>query len=174
MTLYHGSSVPHLTELKPFLSNHEKPFVYLTDDQTLALLYAHNPIARPGGFFPYWFDKSGQLHYDEFFSGQTSLIYEHHDGWVYSAETQDLPRLDKMPWVYLSNTPVPLRGAEHIPDLYRALLDAEKVGRIIIHRYEDIPPEQQERHRQVVRRSFADHGEDDYMRFMRTYMPELF
>lgn len=52
MLLYHGSAVTGLTTLTPRQSNHERPYVYLTDSATLALLYAHNPIARPGGFFP--------------------------------------------------------------------------------------------------------------------------
>lgn len=174
MLLYHGSAVAGLTVLLPRLSNHERPYVYLTDSATLALLYARNPIARPGGFFPYWFDQGGQLHYDEYFPEQTRIIYESREGWVYRAEDSSLPHPDRMPWVYLSTDPVPVFGAEHIPDLYSALLAAEKAGRICIHRYEDFTPEQQERHRQVVRRSLDGPTVDDYLRFLRQYMPELF
>lgn len=174
MTLYHGSSVPRLTELKPFPSNHGKPYVYLSDNATLALLYAHNPIARPGGFFPYWFDKEGMLHYDEYFPYQLHRMYGGHDGWIYHAEADGLAQLDKMPWVYLSESPVQITHAVHVPDLYAALLDAEQAGQLILHRYEDIPEEQRERHRRVVRRSLEGHEEDDYARFLREYMPELF
>lgn len=174
MLLYHGSSVAGLTTLTPRLSNHERPYVYLTDSATLALLYAHNPITRPGGFFPYWFDQAGQLHYDEYFPDQTRIIYEGREGWVYRTADCGLPHLDRMPWVYLSTAPVQLLDAEHVPDLYSALLAAEKTGRICIHRYGDFTPEQQERHRQIVRRSLDGPTVDDYLRFLRQYMPELF
>lgn len=174
MLLYHGSPAGGIRALRPSPSNHDKPCVYLTDCPALALLYAHNPIARPGGFFPYWFDKAGQLHYDEYFPDQTQLIYAGHPGWVYQAEADGLQRLEKMPWVYLSEAETPVAGAEYVPDLYAALLLAESEGRLTLHRYGSIPPEQQEIHRRIVRRSMEGHGEDDYIRFLREYMPELF
>ena len=40
MLLYHGSSVSGLTQLKPFLSEHQKPYVYLSSNPVVALLYA--------------------------------------------------------------------------------------------------------------------------------------
>ena len=174
MTLYHGSFVPHLTKLMPFPSNHGKPYVYLSDNATLALLYAHNPIARPGGFFPYWFDKAGKLHYDEYFPDQMHQMYGGHDGWVYHASANGLTQLDNMPWVYLSESPVQVIRAVHIPDLYAALLDAEQAGQLILHRYKDIPEEQREIHRKIVRKSLEDQPVADYVRFLRAYMPELF
>lgn len=173
MQLYHGSPTGGIAELRPAPSNHGKPYVYLTDCPTLAQLYAHNPIERPGGFFPYWFDKAGTLHYDEYFPDQTRRMYAGHSGWVYTADVADIPRLDKMPWVYLAEDHVPVNGAQFVPDLYAALLDAEAAGRLVLHRYEDIPEAQRERHLQVVRRSLEGHGEDDYRRFVREYMPQV-
>lgn len=174
MLLYHGSPTGGIQALQPAPSNHGKPYVYLTSSPTLALLYAYNPIARPGGFFPYWFDKAGTLHYDEYFPDQTRRLYEGHAGWVYTADADSLPQLEKMPWVHLSEADVPVHQAEFIPDLYAALLQAERQGHLILHRYDDIPPAQQERNRQVVRRSLAGHDNDDYTRFIRQYMPEVF
>ncbi len=174
MTLYHGSSTASIEQLQPFSSNHDRAYVYLTDCATLALFYAHNPIQRPGGFFPYWFDKEGRLQYDEYFPDQLRAMYEGHSGWVYHVESDGLPQLEKMPWVYLSETPVPVLHAEYVPDLYAALLQAESDGRLRLNRYEDIPAAMQERHRQVVRRSLEGHAEDDYVRFLRQYMPEIF
>lgn len=174
MTLYHGSSTSGITALRPAPSNHDKPYVYLTDNPTLTLLYAHNPIKRPGGFFPYWFDKSGLLHYDEYFPDQTRRLYQGHSGWVYSVEAAELPQLDRMPWVYLSEVDVPVTHAEFIPELYAALLTAEKAGLLVLHRYENTPEAQREIHRKIVRMSLEGHDEDDYVRFLRDYMPELF
>lgn len=174
MTLYHGSHLSGLTVLKPSLSNHDKAYVYLSDNATLALFYAYNPIRRPGGFFPYWFDKHGTLLYDEYFPDQLRLIYAGHDGWIYHTDADSLPRLDKMPWVHLSESPVPITHAEYIPDLYQAMLDAEKAGKFVFNRYESIPESQRDIHRRVVRNSLAGRGEDDYVQFMRRHIPELF
>ncbi|MBR3764236.1 MAG: hypothetical protein IKK57_06750 [Clostridia bacterium] len=174
MLLYHGSPTGGIRALRPSPSNHDKPYVYLTDCPSLALLYAYNPIERPGGFFPYWFDKAGQLHYDEYFPDQTRRLYAEQAGWVYRVEAAALIRLDKMPWVWLSEAETPVAGAEFIADLYAALLLAESNGQLMIHRFEDIPPAQQEIHRRIVRQSMEGHHEDDYIRFLQQYIPELF
>lgn len=172
MNLYHGSGTPDLTLLKPFVSNHSKSYVYLSNSATLALLYAHNPIKRPGGFFTYWFDKERTLHYDEYFPDQTRLLYAGQAGWVYTVDTEDLPQLDTMPWVYLSEAPVAVAHAKYIPDLYIALLQAEATGQLCIHRYDDIPEARRATHQQIVRNSLKEHDEDDYRRFVRQYMPQ--
>jgi len=174
MLLYHGSSVGGITALQPRQSWHDKPYVYLTDSATLALLYAHNPIKRPGGFFTYWFDKAGKLHYDEYFADQTRCMYQGHSGWVYQLEADNLVQLDKMPWVYLSETDVQVSQSVFIPDLYKALLDAEQAGHIILHRYEALPEAQREIHRKIVRKSLEGSPEADYVRFLQEHMPELF
>lgn len=173
MTLYHGSDVPALTHLKPFSWVGETPYAFLCSISALALIYAHNPMQRPGGFFTYWVDKTGQLHYDEYFPDQTRLLYQGHGGWVYTAEIDDLIQHEKMPWVYMSEEPVPLAQAEYFPDLYEALLQAEKDGRLKLHRYEDLTEQQHETRRGIVRESLQTHGEDDYRRFIRAHMPEV-
>lgn len=174
MLLYHGSPIKGLTELRPFPSNHDQPYVYLTPCPTLALLYAHNPIERPGGFFPYYFSKDGQLHYDEYFPNQLRVMYQGHSGCIYAADEDAFPTLEKMPWVYLANRPVTVTACRFIPDLYGALLDAEQDGRLILHRYESLPGPQQEIHRRIVRQSLEGHDEDAYVRFIREHMPEVF
>lgn len=173
MILYHGSDVPALTHLKPFSWAGETPCAFLCSISALALIYAHNPMQRPGGFFTYWVDKTGQLHYDEYFPDQTRLLYQGHGGWVYTAEIDDLIQHEKMPWVYMSEEPVPLAQAEYFPDLYEALLQAEKDGRLKLHRYEGLTEQQHETRRGIVRESLQTHGEDDYRRFIRAHMPEV-
>lgn len=69
MKLYHGSPVPNLTVLRPPLSKHSRPLVYLTDIPELAAIYAHNPLTPPNYFFSYYV-RDGVLHYDEYFPGQ--------------------------------------------------------------------------------------------------------
>lgn len=174
MLLYHGSSTSGIITLRPSISNHAKPFVYLTDCAVLALLYAHNPIKRPGGFFPYYFDKAGLLHYEEYFCDQTRKIYAEHSGWIYTAETGSFSHLEKMPWVYLSETDVSVSDTTFIPDIYAALTEAERDGQLIIHRYEDASVEQRKMNLRVVQKSLEGHANEDYVRFLRKHMPVAF
>ena len=56
MILYHGSSVGGITELKPFLSEHKKEYVYLTSNPVVALLYTVKSVPKPFSFYPYGFN----------------------------------------------------------------------------------------------------------------------
>ena len=67
MTFYHGSPVGGLNELKPFLSEHEKQYVYFTQNPVVALLYAVHPVPKPFSYYPYGFDKDGTIHYSEYY-----------------------------------------------------------------------------------------------------------
>ena len=174
MVLYHGSPTGGITALRPALSNHGKPYVYLTHSKPLALLYAHNPLPAPQGWFPYFW-RDDVLHYDEYFPGALAEIYGGQGGWVYTCEGE-WPALEKMPWVYLSQEEVPVAAARYVPDLLAALLEWERRGELIIHRYEDIPEKQREIHRRVVARSAegldsGDPGVREYLDFIRTHMP---
>lgn len=59
MEWYHGSPVGGLTELKPFLSEHGKPYLYFAEDPLVALLYAVKPVPKPLSFYPYGFAGDG-------------------------------------------------------------------------------------------------------------------
>lgn len=52
MILYHGSPVGGLTELKLFLSEHGRPYLYFADNPLVALLYAVKPVPKPFSFYP--------------------------------------------------------------------------------------------------------------------------
>ena len=176
MKLYHGSGVPALTELRPFLSGHGKPCVYLTHSEELATVYAHNPIPG-GGWFTYRWPGDGKLHYDEYFPDALRIIYQGHSGWIYTCEG-DLPTLEKMPWVSLSEAPLPVTGSRFIPDLYEELLRCEAEGRLIVHRWDTIPDRVRDAFARTVLRSVEDHHlperpDDPYLRFIRTHLPGL-
>lgn len=61
MTLYHGSPVADLKELKPYLSEHGKPYIYFAENPLIALLYAVKPVPKPFSFYPYGFGNDGSI-----------------------------------------------------------------------------------------------------------------
>ena len=177
MMLYHGSATPGLTRLIPFQSNHDRPYVYLTHSPALAALYAHNPMTRPNGWFTYRWDREGRLHYDEYFPGQLAALYQGQTGCVYAAEAE-LPAMEKMPWIYLSEIPVQVTACQDIPDLMAHLLLLETRGELIVHRYETLSDAARENFRRIVRReidknALREHPESEYAMFLHRYMPEV-
>ena len=66
MILYHGSPIGDLTELRPFLSEHQKPYIYLASNPVVALLYAVKPAPKPFSFYPYGFDGN-KVVYSEYY-----------------------------------------------------------------------------------------------------------
>lgn len=175
MTLFHGSSVAGIRELRPGLSNHGKPYVYLTHSPVLAAIYAHNPLTRPNGFFSYWWGKDGTLCYDEYFENQLEVIYSGQRGYVYTCQGE-FPQLEKMPWVYLSESPVDVTEVSEIPDLYAQLLQYEQESLLRVRRWHEASEKQREIWENVVRRSLQ--GTDvttesgrEYAAFVRKYFP---
>ncbi len=177
MTLYHGSNIAALETLVPFQSNHEKPYVYLTDNEALAVLYAHNPLTRPNGFFTYRFDSTGKLHYDEYFEDALHAIYSGHGGYVYSCEAALSP-MPNMPWVYVSGQPVAVAACRFIPDLYEEALRMERAGALIVHRYATLPERFLASIREMMLAEIEKHGlrgqpESEYALFIKRHFPGL-
>lgn len=177
MVLYHGSPVAGLKVLQPFLSNHGKPYVYLSNNDTLALIYAHNPVPRPYSFFSYRFDDKKQLHYDEYFPDALRVIYSGQSGWVYTCEA-DLPVLKEMPWVYLSQTPVDVIHSRFVPDLYEELLLRQEAGQLCVHRYETLTEPMLRCIKTMGLEEIEKYGlrnkpDDPYRQFLHEHYPEL-
>lgn len=174
MILYHGSATPDITTLRPFLSNHGKPYVYLTDCPALAVIYAHSPVE--GGYFPYFFDKEGQLCYEEYFPNALDL-YKGFGGYVYTAEAEALNQLEKMPWVYLSQEPVAVTGCRFIPDLYEELLALDEAGSLKLVRFGELTEKKLQGIYGMLRRNAETLGlknrDDEYARFFKAHFPFL-
>ena len=86
LTFYHGSPVDGLSELKPFLSEHGKPYIYFSIEPLVALLYAVRPVPKPFSFYPYGFDKDGCVVYSEYFENAFYELYHGKTGYLYQCE----------------------------------------------------------------------------------------
>ena len=180
MKLYHGSPNGSIDVLKPQQSNHEKEYVYFITHEVLAVLYAYNPIERPGGFYTYSFGNNGEVYYNEFFEGQLEKIYSGKSGYVYSINNDDynLKKLEKMPWVYLSEKTIKVEKPLFISDIYKEVLRLEKQGKIIVNRYETLSNEQREKYRNVVikdieMKDLKNRMDNSYSKFLHEHFPDL-
>lgn len=171
MQLYHGTNIDKLTTLNPCISNHEKPYVYFTDCFNLAVMYAAKNHINT-----YWF-KDGVLHYDEYFENQFKVLHNEKSGTIYGFDGT-LQRLDKMPWVYLSETPVDVRPVLHIDNVYEYLTKLVEQGKIILHSFDSFSDKAKEFHfgqiyNEIINDDLISKPDDSYALFIQKHFPTV-
>lgn len=129
MTFYHGSPVGGLNELKPYLSEHEKQYIYFTQSPVVALLYAVHPVPKPFSYYPYGFDKDGTIHYSEYYQNAFSDIYKSKQGYLY--ECDDIPSIGnstQINGVFVYENAVKVDRVTTIPNLYERFMEYQQQG----------------------------------------------
>lgn len=139
MTFYHGSPIGGLNELQPFLSEHGKPYIYFATNPLVALLYAVKPVPKPFSFYPYGFDKNGNVIYSEYYENAFCDLYKCKVGYLY--ECDDLKNTDtptQINCAYTSAEPIKVDRVTMIPDLYTFYKEQEKKGLFRVKPKKDI------------------------------------
>lgn len=129
MTFYHGSPIGGLTELKPVLSEHGRAYVYFATNPLVALLYAVKPVPKPFSFYPYGFDRNGNVVYSEYYEDAFYDLYHGRSGYLY--ECDDLKGLEaptQINCAYTSALPVKVNRVTKIPDLRAFYVEQEERG----------------------------------------------
>lgn len=139
MPFYHGSPIGGLKELKPFLSEHGKPYIYFSSNPDVALLYAVKPVPKPFSFYPYGFDKNGGIVYSEYFENAFFHLYGGKVGYLY--ECSSLKNLDNPTQIncaYTCTESVKPDKVTEISDLYAFFRERESKGLFKIKKRTDI------------------------------------
>lgn len=139
LTYYHGSPVAGLTELKPALSEHGKPYIYFATDPLVALLYAVKPVPKPFSYYPYGFED-GIVVYSDYFENSFETLYKGKTGYLYECDnivnTQQPTQIN---CAYTCTENVVVRSATEVSDLYQYYQEQERVGKFRIRRFNEIP-----------------------------------
>lgn len=136
--LYHGSSIGKLTELKPFLSEHSKPYIYFASNPVVALFYTVKAVEKPFSWFPYGF-KNGIPVYTEYYPEALADVYKGKMGYIYEFENIDgAKNPTEINCACVCTAPLKTEKITEIPDVYKRLLEHEKNGELIVERYEDL------------------------------------
>lgn len=177
MKWYHGSPVGGLTELKPFLSEHGKPYLYFAQDPLVALLYAVKPVPKPLSFYPYGFAGDGKVVYSEYFENAFWKLYSGQTGYLYTcSDFVGSENPTKIPGVCTSTAPVMAEKCTEIPDLYQYYKEQEKRGLFYLRPYDTIP----EKERNYVLEGWKKDIQDYHLKktpnhassiFIKTYFP---
>ena len=180
MTYYHGSPIGNLKELIPSLSEHNKPYIYFSTNPLVALLYAVKPVPKPFSFYPYGFDKEGNLVYSEYFENAFHKLYNGKTGYLYEAENlngaQNPTNINS---AVVCETPVKITNVTKISNLYEYYLEQEKLGNFIIKKNSDISQKEMgfvlsEFKKYIEKYQLLNYPENPMTLFLKKYFPKTF
>lgn len=177
--LYHASPVKDIKTLTPHVSNHKKPLIYFSSKPENTLVYLSNAIekcckekgfAHTGAYAkwgPYGFNKEGILTLDEYYPDATTDTYRGVQGYIYTAEENGLVKsFGEIPFAFISEIPIEVKGVFFIPDAYEAITQAVKEGKIILTEYRCNSPKKLEWIEKTVREEY-EAASDEYKFFLK-------
>ena len=138
---YHGSVIGNLDTILANAKSHAdgSRVAYFTTDRVYALVCCRS---REENLVTMGLREDGKLHYFERFPDQLKVMYEGKEGFLYQpAVLPDLQNTKGHIWESHTDVPVILR--ERVRDVYPEILREEAAGNVVIHRYDEIDPEEQ-------------------------------
>ena len=172
MDYYHCSPTPGLTVLEPQKPQaFDKPArVYLTTLLPMALMYAVRNFE-----YTYGYTREGQIYLEEYFPNALEILYRGKSASLYLC-APDAVETTPIPNEAASEAPVPVLREIPIPDALEALLEQERLGTLVIHRYETLSERKLAWIRQAEMKTIL---EKNYLetdcpgaRYMREHYPE--
>ncbi|MDD3122340.1 MAG: hypothetical protein PHC62_02365 [Candidatus Izemoplasmatales bacterium] len=146
---YHGSKVQGIKTLYPNLSLHNEKYVYLTTNKAVALIYTVNAIEsfyeannlkKPSNFQPwysYGFDKELVPVIEEYYPDATIETYSGKSGYIYVCkQPKNYENPTNIHCAIVTKEEVYTLEEYYIKDVYKEILEMEKLGLIKIKRYE--------------------------------------
>ncbi|MGN0980115.1 MAG: hypothetical protein ACI4PT_07270 [Candidatus Avoscillospira sp.] len=136
MIYYHCSPTAGLTVLEPRRPEaFDKPRrVYMTTSLPMALLYGVRNFE-----YTYGYTRDGRIYYEEYFQDALRILYRGKQASLYQCAPEQV-ETTRIPNEAVSQLPVPILRETPVPDVYEALLEQERLGALIIRRYEALPP----------------------------------
>lgn len=134
MAYYHCSPTAGLTVLEPRKpESFGKPArVCLTTLLPMALMYAVRNYE-----YSYGYTKDGQIYFDEYFPNALEILYRNKSASLYLCDPESIESTE-IPNEAISETAVPVIRETFIPDACEALLEQERLGTLVIHRYHEL------------------------------------
>lgn len=141
--LYHGTVIPNIKILNAVSSLHgggEQKIVYLTDNRAYSLFYIWDSVhnLKKGKHVTAWI-KDGIVYYEEQFPEQLKAFYDGVSGYLYRVENnasfRSVQNRESM-WYSTENATV--ESVEYIRNVYDALSEYQKEGKLKIVRFEEV------------------------------------
>ncbi len=172
MAYYHCSPTAGLQVLEPRQPDtFEKPAgVYLTTLLPMALMYGVRNWE-----YTYGYTKEGQIYLDEYFPGALELLYRGKSASLYLCQPQAVSTT-RIPNEAVSDSPVPVVRETVIADICEALLEQERLGALVIHRYDTLSDKQlawiRRTEADIIRKRNMIHTPGPMADYYRTHYPQ--
>lgn len=172
MIYYHCSPTGGLTVLEPRKpESFDKPArVYMTTLLPMALMYGVRNYE-----YTYGYTREGQIYLDEYFPNALEELYRGKSASLYlcAPETVETTRI---PNEVVSEKMVPILEEIVILDVCEALLEQERLGALVIRRYEELSPKMLEWIKKVeadgIRKSGLIHQSGPEHAYYKRHYPE--
>ncbi len=174
---YHGTSVGNLTELKPSISEHGKPYIYFSTNPVVALFYTVKAVEPPFNWFPYGF-KNGIPVYTEYYPDALADIYSGRQGFIYEFEKlNNIENPTDINCACVCKNSVKTEKFTEIHDVYEKMLEYEKSGDLIIERYESLSENRLENIENIIKSEIEEYNlkqnpECSYAKFILKKFPQ--
>ncbi len=168
---FHGSVIGGLDTILANAKSHiiGSKVAYFTTDRVYALVCCRS---RQENFVTMGPDRNGKQHYYERFPDQLKTMYEGKEGFLYQPiSTVTLTNTRGHTWE--SPVIVPVILVEHIPNVYAEILREEAAGKVIVHRYAEIDPDEQKLHANYTRDHLDDPLYTEYREFLIQHFSPL-
>ena len=163
LSFYHGSILKDLNVIIANAKSHVdgSNVAYFTTDRVYALVCCRS---RKENFVTMGL-RDGKQHYFERFPDQLKVMYEGKEGFLYMPKSREnFTNVKGHTWESHSDVPVILH--EHILDVYTEIFKEEAIGNVIIHRYNEIDPDEQKLYANYARDHIDDPQFEEYRDFM--------
>lgn len=134
MAYYHCSPTAGLSVLEPRKpKSYEKPArVCMTTLLPMALMYSVRNYE-----YSYGYTKEGTIYFVEYFPNALEILYRGKSASLYLCDPGST-QTTKIPNEVISENAVPVISETLIPDACEALLEQERLGTLVIHRYQEL------------------------------------
>lgn len=184
---YHASSIKHIKELEPKISNHGLSMIYFSKKRENVLVYLSNAIEKYcketnftyNGIWHKWasygFDKDGRQRIEEYYPNALEKTYKGVSGYIYMVEEIEETNFQtQIPDAASSSISVKVSDVEYVPDAYIAIMEAEMKGLVTILRYEEMTENMQEWLRKIIKKEYEEATEHpEYQHFLRGNFPSF-
>lgn len=139
MAFYHGTSIAGITSLTPRSRHHVtgEKVVYATDCEAYALVYIRDMDID---FVTSGVTSDGTVQYDERFENQLEILYRGRSGYIYTLADVGFRPLAGKRGVWAAGAEAPVTACRFIPDVYEALQEHRRAGRLRVSIYSQLTP----------------------------------
>jgi len=181
LKLYHGSLTAGIQILEPRQADHDQPYLYLTTIEAVAAIYLCNGAEKPYYWFPYGFDKGGNIPiYNEIYPDALKDVSQGVKGYIYEVEADEshLVALKGIPCARLSQEPLKVTGCREVPDAYALFQEYMEQGKMRVGRFEDKTEKQLEwwyngLAEELKEQNMIAKPDCSYARFVKRKLPQV-